>query len=109
MVEYAKFRNKNWRYRKLEVWQKSIELYNMIWKIIYEDLKLDFKLRSQLADATQSVSSNTAEGYSRRSIKEYIQFLYILLFFRSLDKNHRSKSYQSNSRSTIQYDQLGAL
>ncbi len=64
---------------KLEVWQKAIELYKMIWKIIYEDLKLDFKLRSQLADATQSVSANIAEGYSRRSIKEYIQFLYISL------------------------------
>ena len=64
---------------KLEVWHKSIELYKMIWKIIYEDLKLDFKLRSQLADATQSVSANIAEGYSRRSIKEYIQFLYISL------------------------------
>ncbi len=64
---------------KLEVWQKSIELYKMIWKLIYEDIGLDFKLRSQLADAAQSVSSNIAEGYSRRSIKEYIQFLYISL------------------------------
>jgi len=64
---------------KLEVWQKSIELYRIICKIIYEDIKLDFKLRSQLADAAQSVSSNIAEGYSRRSIKEYIQFLYISL------------------------------
>jgi four helix bundle protein len=64
---------------KLEVWEKSVELYKMIWKIIYEDLKLDFKLRSQLADAAQSVSANIAEGYSRRSIKEYIQFLYISL------------------------------
>lgn len=79
MVEYTKFRNKNRVYMKLEVWQKSIELYRFIWKIIYEDLKLDFKLRSQLADATQSVSANIAEGYSRRSIKEYIQFLYISL------------------------------
>jgi four helix bundle protein len=79
MVECTKFRNKNRGYMKLEVWQKSIELYRIIWKIIYEDLKLDFKLRSQLADATQSFSANIAEGYSRRSIKEYIQFLYISL------------------------------
>ncbi len=53
MIEYTKFRNKNWGYMKLEVWQKAIELYKVIWKIIYEDLKLDFKLRSQLVDATQ--------------------------------------------------------
>lgn len=79
MVEYTKVRNKNRGYMKLQVWQKSVELYKMIWKIIYEDLRLEFKLRSQLADAMESVSANVAEAYSRRSIKEYIQFLYISL------------------------------
>jgi four helix bundle protein len=37
----------------------------------------DFKLRSQFADAAQSISSNIAEGYGRRSLPEYIQYLYI--------------------------------
>lgn len=64
---------------KLEVWQKSIELYKLVWKTVYVDIKLDYKLRAQIADAAQSVSSNIAEGYSRRSINEYIQFLYIAL------------------------------
>ncbi len=48
-------------------------------KIVYSENKIDFKIRSQIADAAQSVSSNIAEGYSRRSINEYIQFLYIAL------------------------------
>lgn len=61
---------------KLDVWQKAIELYQLVWETIV-DAKIDFKLRSQLADAAQSVSSNIAEGYSRRSVKEYIQYLYI--------------------------------
>lgn len=40
---------------------------------------MDFKLRAQVVNASQSVSSNIAEGYSRKSINEYIQFLYISL------------------------------
>ena len=79
MSEYTKLRNKNRGYMKLEVWHKAMELFKLVWKVVYQDIKIDFKLRAQIADATQSVSSNIAEGYSRRSINEYLQFLYIAL------------------------------
>ena len=78
MTEYTIYKNLNRGYMKLDVWQKAIELYKLVWKTIV-DMKIDYKLRAQVADAAQSVSSNIAEGYSRRSIKEYIQFLYIAL------------------------------
>ncbi|MFN0158691.1 MAG: four helix bundle protein [Bacteroidota bacterium] len=78
MTEYTKRRNKNRGYMKLEVWQKGLELFKLVWKITSRG-GIDFKLRSQLVDAAQSVSSNIAEGYGRRSIKEYIQFLYVAL------------------------------
>ena len=63
----------------LVVWQKAMELFELAWKISFEESKIDFKLRSQIADAAQSISSNIAEGYGRRSINEYIQFLYYAL------------------------------
>ena len=72
-------RNKNRGYMKLIVWQKAIELFQLVWSIDFTEGKIDFKLRSQLADAVQSVSANIAEGYGRRFVTEYIQFLYYAL------------------------------
>jgi four helix bundle protein len=75
----TELRNKNRGYMKLIVWQKAIQLFELVWKIAFMEAKIDFKLRSQLADAAQSVSANISEGYGRRSINEYIQFLYYAL------------------------------
>ncbi len=79
MKEYTKYRNINRGYMKLDVWQKAIELNKLVAKTVYSEPRIDFKLRSQIVDSSLSVASNIAEGYSRRSIKEYIQFLYIAL------------------------------
>ena len=72
-------RNKNRGYMKLIVWQNAIQLFELVWNIAFRETKIDFKLRSQLADAAQSISANISEGYGRRSIGEYIQFLYYAL------------------------------
>ncbi|MEK7249724.1 MAG: four helix bundle protein [Bacteroidota bacterium] len=79
MTEYTKLRNINRGYMKLDVWQKAIELHGLAYQIVYNESKVEFKLRAQIADATQSVSANISEGYGRRSIKEYIQHCYIAL------------------------------
>ena len=63
----------------LVVWQKVMDLFELVWRLTYVESKIDFKLRAQIAEAAQSVSANISEGYGRRSVKEYIQFLYIAL------------------------------
>lgn len=80
-MEYwrSELRNKNRGYMKLTVWQNALALFQLVWKMAYVEAKIDFKLRAQLLDAAQSVSANIAEGYGRRSAKEYIQFLYCAL------------------------------
>ena len=79
MSYQTELRNKNRGYMNLIVWQRAIELFQMSWKISFLEFKIDFKLRSQFADAAQSISANIAEGYGRRSINEYIQYLYTAL------------------------------
>jgi len=75
----TELRNKNRGYMKLIVWQKAIELFELVWAMVFTENKIDFKLRSQIADSAQSVSANISEGYGRRSLNEYIQFLYYAL------------------------------
>lgn len=64
---------------KLEVWQDGIDLFKLVSDVLSKRMDLDFKLRSQILNATQSVSANIAEGYCRRSIKEYMYFLHVAL------------------------------
>lgn len=78
-MEYTRLRNKNRGYMSLRVWQRAIDLYKHVCMIVYQETKIDFKLRAQIADAAGSVAANIAEGYSRRSINEYIQHVYIAL------------------------------
>lgn len=73
-MEYTKRRNLNRGYMKLDTWQRAMDLFEMVFRLC--NSVSDFKLKSQLVDAAQSVSANIAEGYGRRSLPEYLQFLY---------------------------------
>ena len=75
----TELRNKNRGYMRLVVRQKAMQLFELVWKIVFVEAKIDFKLRSQIVDAVQSISANISEGYGRRSVGEYIQFLYYAL------------------------------
>lgn len=78
-MDLTKRRNLNRGYMKLRVWCDAVELFKFTHLSISEVTKLDIKLRSQILDAAQSISANIAEGYCRRSLREYLQFLYIAL------------------------------
>jgi four helix bundle protein len=60
---------------KLEVWHRGMDLFEFAFRLAGP--VSDFKLKSQFTDAAQSVSANIAEGYGRRTLPEYIQYLYI--------------------------------
>ena len=69
------YRNKNRGYQQLRVWQDAIDLYAACCRIFR---KFPYELRrvaSQEIASVDSVHRNIAEGYCRRSIREYLQFL----------------------------------
>ncbi len=72
-------RNLNRGFRKLEVWREAIDLYVFVKKALDELKHIPYKIRDQILASTFSISSNISEGYCRKSLKEYIQFINISL------------------------------
>ena len=72
-------RNRNRGYQKLTVWNDAIEYYVLTCEV-FRSLPYDLKrVASQQIASVDSVHRNIAEGYCRRSIKEYLNFLNISL------------------------------
>ena len=74
-----KRKNVNRGFAKLRVWQDALDLF----KVIYEITK-DFpyelnKSRNNILDAANSILRNISEGYCRKNLKEYLNFLNIAL------------------------------
>jgi len=72
-------KNKNRGFQKLRVWQDAIEYYKHTYKI-FKNYPFELKkIASQAIASSDSVHRNISEGYCRRSVHEYIKFLYIAL------------------------------
>lgn len=67
------------RFEDIKAWQEARMLAKLIYDAVRFDkgFKNDYKFREQIQSATVSIMSNIAEGFSRRTTKEFIQFLFI--------------------------------
>lgn len=67
-------------HKDLKVWEKSIKYVENIYKCTADFPKEEmYGLVSQIRRASVSVPSNIAEGATRQSNKEFLQFLFIAL------------------------------
>ncbi len=68
-------KNVNRGFKKIRVWQDSVALYVLACKTCADfpfELK---KVAADCIDAAHSISRNISEGYCRRSLKEYLNYL----------------------------------
>lgn len=66
------------KFEDIEAWKKGRELVKEIYLISEEGrFKKDFALKEQIRRSAISVVSNIAEGFARRTNKEFVHFLYI--------------------------------
>jgi four helix bundle protein len=68
-------KNKNRGYQQLRVWEDAINFYGLACSVFK---KFPYRLNgvaSQAMASSDSVHRNIAEGYCRRSIREYLNFL----------------------------------
>lgn len=69
------YRNKNRGYQQLRVWQDAIDFYVLCCRV-FRALPYELKrVASQQIASSDSVHRNIAEGYCRRSLREYLQSL----------------------------------
>ncbi|MBI9055730.1 MAG: four helix bundle protein [Bacteroidales bacterium] len=67
-------------FKKLNVWQKSMELVTSVYKISRDfPIEEKYGLTSQITRSAVSIPSNIAEGSSRFSERDYFRFLEIAL------------------------------
>ena len=72
-------KNKNRGYQKLRVWNDAIDFYVQSCRV-FRGFPYELKrVASQSIASSDSVHRNIAEGYCRRSIREYLNFLNIAL------------------------------
>jgi len=67
------------RFEDIEAWQEARKLVNLVYDAINanEKFQKDFRLVNQLQGAAVSSMANIAEGFTRKSNKEFIQYLFI--------------------------------
>ncbi len=66
------------RFEELEAWQAARAAVQLIYEASSNgEFSRDFALRDQIRRAAVSMMSNIAEGFSRRSNREFAQFLFM--------------------------------
>ena len=68
------------RFEDLDCWKEARILVRQIYEAARKDLfKKDVRLSGQIQAAATSIMANIAEGFIRRSSKEFIQFLFVAM------------------------------
>ncbi|RJP70815.1 MAG: four helix bundle protein [Ignavibacteriales bacterium] len=74
-----KRKNINRGFVKLRVWQDALTLYKLVYEITDSLPYRLNKSRANILDAANSILRNMSEGYCRKNLKEYLNFLNISL------------------------------
>lgn len=65
-------------HKELEIWQRSFDLCKVVYELSAEfPVDERFGLTSQMRRSAISIPSNIAEGYNRKSTRDYLRFLWI--------------------------------
>ena len=95
------------RFEDIHAWQKSRELVKNSYAIFKkEDFKKDYSLIDQMKRASISVMANIAEGFARRTSKEFINFLGIA---HASMAEYQSHLYVSLDQKYISQNEFGQL
>jgi len=102
-------KNINRGFKKLRVWQDAVSLYILAYKLI-SDFPFELKkVAANSIDAAHSISRNISEGYCRRSLKEYLNYLNIALGSSGEFHSCYESFYRANQVTRQEYESLDKL
>ncbi|HET9375923.1 MAG TPA: four helix bundle protein [Chthoniobacterales bacterium] len=69
------------RFENLDCWKEARQLTRQVYEAVRQnsEWERDIRLCGQIQSAAGSVMANIAEGFVRRSNKEFVQFLFIAM------------------------------
>lgn len=95
------------RFEDLEAWQTAREIVNTIYQASSNEyFASDFSLRDQVRRGAVSIMANIAEGFSRRSNREFAQFLFTA---KASAAEVQSHLYVALDQGYLTQDQFSAL
>ena len=95
------------RFEEIESWKGARELTAVIYKMTGMDgFVKDFGLKDQIQRACVSIMANIAEGFIRRSDREFVQFLFIAM---SSAAEVQSHLYIALDQAYINQDQFNSI
>ena len=102
-------KNKNRGYQRLRVWNDAIEYYMHTCEV-FRGFPYELKrVAAQAIASSDSVHRNIAEGYCRRSVHEYLNFLNIALGSLGESVSGLYAYRKSNQISADQFERLDKL
>ena len=94
-------------FEDLDCWQEARILVRKIYDATKEgNFKKDLRLTGQIQGAATSSMANIAEGFIRRSHKEFIQFLYIAMSSSAEVKSHLYVALDQGYIDKTQFDEI---
>ena len=105
----ARYRNRKRGYQQLRVWDEAIEYFVMTCRIFRAFPSELRRVASQAIASADSVHRNIAEGYCRRSVREYLNFLNIALGSLGESVSGIHGYLKADLLSETQFNQLNAL
>ncbi len=102
-------KNKNRGYQKLRVWNDAVDYYVDTSKLFRKFPSELRRVVSQAIACSDSIHRNISEGYCRRSIREYLHFLYIALGSLGESVSGLHAYRKSNQLSEDDFDALDSL
>lgn len=93
------------RFEDIKAWQQARQLTRVVYQFTNDGaFSKDFGLRDQIRRAAVSVMANIAEGFDRRSRREFRNFLHIALSSLTETKSHLYVAMDAGYISQAEFD-----